>query len=111
MTALTEAQWAVLSPLIPEQKFEKGGRPRANDRRTLNGILWVLRTGAQWNEMPGRYGSYVTAWRRLKSWEENETWDQIWKELLRMLDEEGKLDWAMAFLDGSFTPAKKGGLK
>ncbi len=47
MRVLTEKQWAVLKPLLP----------RAKDRRVCNGILWVLRTGAQWGEIPRRYGS------------------------------------------------------
>lgn len=109
MTALTNAQWAVLKPLLPKQNFTKGGRPRADDRKTLNGILWVLRTGAQWSEMPKKYGSYVTCWRRLKKWEDDGIWEKIWQRLLAMLDEEERLDWALAFLDGSFVPAKKGG--
>ena len=109
MTVLTEQQWAVLKPLLPQQNMKKGGRPRANDRRTFNGILWVLRTGAQWNEMPRRYGSYTTAWRRLKQWEENGIWEKIWKKLLQMLSQEDKLKLAIGMVDGTFAPAKKGG--
>lgn len=109
MTALTDEQWAVISSLLPEQNFEKGGRPRANDRKTLDGILWVLRTGAQWNEMPPKYGSYVTAWRRLKVWEENGTWKNIWKNLVSILSRKDKLQMSVGFVDGTFTPAKKGG--
>jgi len=108
MNTLTNKQWAKLEPLISKQKFTKGGRPRADDRKTLNGILWVLKTGAQWNEMPSKYGVSMTCWRRLKQWEEDGTWERIWRRLLAELDKEEKLDWTMAFLDGSFVPAKKG---
>jgi transposase len=89
--------------------MRKGGRPRASDRKTFNGILWVLRTGAQWNEMPRRYGSYTTAWRRLKQWEEDGTWEKIWKKLLQLLSQEDKLKLEIGMVDGTFTPAKKEG--
>ena len=111
MKPLTEQQWAVIHPHLPKQNFKKGGRPRANDRKTVNGILWVLRTGSQWYEMPKRYGSYVTCWRRLKYWQEIGVWNNLWQILLRMLDKEGKIDWNTHIIDGSFAPAKKGGEK
>lgn len=108
MTALTNKQWKALEPLIQKQDFSKGGRPRANDRKTLNGILWVLKTGAQWQETPKRYGSFMTCWRRLKQWDKDGTWEKIWHTLLATLDKQEKIDWTLAFLDGSFVPAKKG---
>ena len=110
MILLTDKQWALIEPLLPQQNFRKGGRPRANDRKTLMGILWVLRTGAQWEQMPREYGSYVTCWRRLKQWEEDGTWEKIWKHFLVVLDKNERIEWAMSFLDGSFVPAKKGAL-
>ena len=106
-TDLTEAQWNVLTSLMPPPKTT--GRPRADDRRTLNGILFVLKSGCRWGDLPSRYGSATTCWRRLKTWEEDGTWSRIWETLLGTLDERGKLSWARAFLDGSFVPAKKGG--
>ncbi len=109
MSALTQKQWAVLKPLLPRQNKKKGGRPRANDRKTMNGILWVLRTGAQWNEMPHRYGAPTTAWRRLKTWEEDGTWEKIWRKLLQVLSHEDKLKLEIGMVDGTFAPAKKGG--
>jgi transposase len=52
----------------------------------------------------------MTCWRRLQRWQDDGVWDRMWRKLLKSLDQEEKLDWAMAFLDGSFAPAKKGGL-
>ena len=109
MTALTEKQWAVISSLLPKQKFNKEGRPRADDRRTFEGILWILKTGAQWSEMPLKYGSYATCWRRLKAWEENGTWERIWKRLVAVLSQEDKLKLEVGMVDGTFASAKKGG--
>lgn len=110
MTALTEKQWAVISNLLPQQKFTKGGRPRADDKKTFEGILWILRTGAQWSELPPKYGSYATCWRRLKAWEEDGTWEKLWKRLVAMLSQEDKLKLEVGMVDGTFAPAKKGGV-
>ena len=109
MTALTEKQWAVISSLLPKQKFSKGGRPRADDKKTFEGILWILRTGAQWSELPPKYGSCATCWRRLKAWEEDGTWERIWKRMLAILSHEDKLKLEVGMVDGTFAPAKKGG--
>ena len=87
------------------------GRPRADDRKTLEGVLWVLRTGARWQDVPREYGSPTTCWRRLREWEESGVWEQLWRIILACLQAEQKLDWAQAFLDGSFVPAKKGALE
>lgn len=105
-TDLSDGQWEVVAPLLPPGKAT--GRPRADDRRTLNGILYVLRTGCRWQDVPERYGSGVTCWRRLAQWQAAGTWERVWRRLLQSLDEEGKVDWSRAFLDGSFVPAKRG---
>ena len=106
---ITDEYWRRLEPLLPPPRRGRG-RPRANDRKTLNGILYVLRTGCRWEDVPTKYGSPTTCWRRLRAWEENGIWERIWRLLLARLDEQGKLQWARAFLDGSFMPAKKGEL-
>ena len=104
-----EEQWGSLAPLLPPRRPR--GRPRAEDRKTLNGILYVLRTGCRWEDVPREYGSPTTCWRRLKAWEEDGTWEKVWRGLLALLDERENLDWDRAFLDGSFIPAKKGGAR
>ncbi len=107
--ALTDEQWTVLQPLLPMQDKSKGGRPRADDRRVLDGILFTLKSGCRWDDIPAEhFAPGITCWRRLRQWEEDGTWERIWMALLATLDREDKLDWAAAFLDGSFAPAKKG---
>ena len=106
-TDLSKAQWELIGPLLPAAK--PTGRPRADDWRTLNGILYVLRTGSRWKDLPDRYGSSVTCWRPLDQWQTDGTWERIWRAFLTSLDEAGKLDRSRAFLEGSFVPAKKGG--
>lgn len=105
---LPDDQWAVITRLLPPHKGR--GRPRAEDRRTLNGILWVLRSGARWKDLPRRYGSPSTCHRRLQKWQEVGVWEHIWLAFLSTLNQQGKLNWSQAFLDGSFVPAKKGGM-
>jgi len=107
---LTEAQWLKIEPLLPEPKLRKDrrGRPWAANRDCLEGILWVLQTGAAWRFLPDRYPSPATCWRRLKQWEEQDVWLDAWRTLLGALDGEGLLQWEETFLDGSFAPAKKG---
>jgi transposase len=87
------------------------GRPRAEDRRTIDGILYVLITGCRWPDLPREYGAPTTVWRRLKLWGEAGVWERIWRAALATLDQQGRLDWTIAFLDGSFVPAKRGGEK
>jgi transposase len=104
---LSDAQWNLIQPLLPVQTGR--GRRRHDDRQTLNGILYVLKTGCAWVDLPPEYGSDSTCWRRLQRWTEDGTWERIWRTLLGQLDAQSKLEWAQAFLDGSFVPAKKGG--
>ena len=72
---LTEEQWSFIKPLLPPQPIV--GRKRADDRKTLNGILYVLVTGCRWRDMPRSYGAYQTVWRRHKSWSEEGIWRRI----------------------------------
>jgi len=106
---LTEQQWAFIQPLLPPPA--RTGRPRANDRRTIEGILYILITGCRWQDLPHEYGAPTTVWRRLKRWGELGIGERIWRAALAERDQQGQLDWSMAFLDGSFAPAKKGGDK
>jgi len=109
-TLLTEEQWEIIEPLLPKPKRSpKGGRNRKDNREVFEGILWVLRSGARWKDLPDEYPSPSTCWRRLQEWEEHGVWLKAWRALLAKLDEDGQLRWAEIFADGSFAPAKKGG--
>jgi transposase len=77
----------------------------------MEGVLYILITGCRWHDLPREYGAPTTVWRRLKRWGEAGVWEDIWRAALAALDLRGQLDWTMAFLDGSFAPAKKGGDK
>ena len=105
-TELNDGQWALVRPLLPAPN--RRGRPRADDRRTVDGILYVLRAGCRWQDMPRRYGSPVTCWRRLSRWQQDGTWERVWRSLLSTLDDQDKLDWSQGFMDATFVSAKKG---
>jgi transposase len=98
---LSDFEWEVIKPLLPPRS--RVGRPRADDRIVLNGILYVLTTGCRWMDMPIKYGSYKTAWRRLKKWQDEGVWDKILKELASIREH------GTVAVDSSTVEAKKGG--
>ena len=110
---LTNEQWELLEELIPEPKTREDGRgrPWKDARQVLNGILWILRTGAPWKDLPGRYPPYQTCHRRFQQWSSDGTIERILEELAVHLEETGKIDLEEAFIDGTFVSAKKGGQK
>ena len=97
---------------VPAQKKKpKGGRPTADDRRCFAGILWILWTGAQWSELPRRYGPKSTVHDRLQRWTGDGTLEKLWRAFLAQLQEREQIRWDEGFVDGTFVPAKKGGPK
>jgi transposase len=103
---LTDAQWEAVRPLLPLPA--RTGRPRAHDRRTLEGILYVLRNGCRWHDLPPGYGDPVTCWRRFVRWQATGDWERIWSALLRTMDPVAQQVWALAFLDLRQVPTKAG---
>ena len=109
---LSDEQWELVGAFLPppRQRPDRRGRPPAANRACLEGILWILQTGAAWRFLPDQFPSPSTCWRRLQQWEDEGVWLNAWRALLGGLDQAGRLKWDEAFLDGSFAPAKKGGL-
>ena len=110
---LTEKQWTAIRPYIPENERlgggERGGRPFRDARDVLNGILWVLRTGAPWSDLPERYPPYQTCHRRFQKWVEGGVLPKILAGLRRDLEERGGIEDVEGYIDGTYVPAKKGG--
>jgi len=106
---LSDQQWALIAPHLSRPKpSPRGGRPRANDRACLEGILYILKEGARWKSLPRCYPSYSTCWRRLKQWEEDGCWVAVWHALVSRLSEEELLEWDETFIDATFARGKKG---
>ena len=71
---LTDFEWGVIEPLLPNKPR---GVPRVDDRRVLNGIFWVLRSGAPWRDLPERYGPRTTCYNRFVGWGKADVWDRL----------------------------------
>ncbi len=110
---LPDDLWAVIEPLLPPQPppGPRGGRPPITHRQALTGILFVLKTGLPWEDLPAEMGcgSGMSCWRRLAAWQADGTWGRIHAALLERLDAAGKLDWSKAVIDSSTVRAVFGG--
>ena len=107
---LTDGQWAIIEENLPKDpvRADRRGRPWSDRRACLNGILWILRTGAPWQDLPDRYPPYQTVHRRFQNWSRSGALGEVLRALARDLKERGGLDLSGCFMDGSFAPAKKG---
>jgi transposase len=108
---LTDAQWSCLVPLFrPKRQKDGRGRPWQDTRAVMNGVLWVLRTGAPWHDLPRRYPPYPTCHRRFQQWQRSGLLTHLLQKLAEDLRDRGKLDLSESFIDASFSSAKKGAL-
>ena len=107
---LTDEEWQRIAPLLPPTHPDKPGHPWTDHREVLNGILWILRTGAPWHDLPNRYPPYQTCHRRFQHWQRSGVLLQLLQKLAEDLRDRGKLDLSEAFVDASFSSAKKGAL-
>ncbi len=109
---LPDELWAIIEPLPPRHApSPKGGRPRLDDRKALTGILFVLKTGLPWEDLPAEMGCGcgMPCWRRLAEWQADGTWDRVHAVLLERLHQAGRLDWSKAVIDSSSVRAVFGG--
>ena len=97
---VSEEAWAILDPLIPKSEA-KTGRPPRDRRQMLNGILWILSTGAQWRDLPERFGPWETVYGYFNTWRASGLFDSIIDALHLRLDQEGKIDWDLWCIDGT----------
>jgi transposase len=106
---VTDKLWDRVQPHLPARAAQpKGGRPWVDDRECLEGILWVLRTGARWRDIPVDLPSPATCWRRLQEWAGEGCLDEVHAAVLAELDELGRLDWDQLVADATFVRGKKG---
>ena len=107
---ISDELWERIEPHLPAHSpHPHGGRPWKDDRECLEGILWLLRSGARWQDIPGDLPAPATCWRRLQLWAGEGCLDTIQEELLRDLHRLGKLNFDQLLADATFIRAKKGG--
>jgi transposase len=112
---VSDELWLRVEPLLPvkPRRFRSPGRRRLSDRLALQGILFVLHTGIQWEFLPQAlgFGSGMTCWRRLADWNEADVWRRLHELLLAELHQAGRLDWSRAVIDSSHVRAARRGPK
>ena len=101
---LTDVQWERLKPLLPPEK-PPTGRPNHDHRRILNGILWIDRTGAPWNDLPSHYGPVGTVSSRFYRWRQAGIWQRVLEALQALADWQGRVDWSLHFVDSTIVRA------
>jgi len=101
---LTDEQWQLLKGLFPKQ--QRGGR-WLDHRTMLNGMLWILRSGAPWRDLPPRYGKWQSVNHRFNRWRRDGTFDRVLKALQIRLDKQGKIDWDLWLVDGTSVRASR----
>ena len=87
---LSDKEWEIIEPLMPEPPSGKQGRPWRGNREVLDGILWVLRTGAPWRDLPEKYPSYQTCHRRFQQWSSDGTLQRVQMALTEKLEKQKK---------------------
>lgn len=106
---VTDELWEVVEPLIPpvRRRYRYPGRKRIPDRQVLAGILFVLKTGIPWEDLPQEMGcgSGMTCWRRLREWQEQGVWQRLHEVLLAKLNAADQIDWSRAAVDSSHVRA------
>ena len=109
---LTDEQWSLLESLFDKPTaVTTRGRPRRAEREVLNGVLWILRSGARWCDLPDRFPPYQTCHRRFQEWVRDGRLKRMLETLARDLQLRDKLDISECFIDGTFIMAKKGAAK
>jgi transposase len=113
---LPDELWNRIEPLLPPPKprrFRYPGRKRVDDRKALTGILFVLKTGICWEDLPQELGcgSGMTCWRRLRDWQDAGVWQALHELLLAELNADDRIDWSRAAVDSSSVRALGGGEK
>ena len=101
---LSDDQWEAVAPLLP---VPKTGRPRRDDRTTLNGVFWKLCSGAAWRDVPERYGPYRTVYDRFAKYRDDGTFDRILRALRLKLDADGHIDHSTWMIDGTTVRASR----
>jgi len=102
---LSEDQWAAIEPLVP--KPNRTGRPPRDAREMMDALMWLLRTGAPWRDLPDWFGPWQTAYTRFCHWRDQGVLDRIVEKLQVLLADAGKIDWELWCVDGTSVRAAR----
>jgi len=94
---LTDEQWALVEPLVPLST----ARPSRDRRTLLNGLFWILHTGAPWRDLPERFGPWQTVYHHFAKWRRDGVFAEIVEALQITLDDRGLIDWDLWCIDGA----------
>jgi len=97
---LTDEQWSAVQPLLPKRTATTG-RPPSDPRLMLNGIFWILGTGAPWRDLPDRFGPWQTVYDHFRNWRKSGVFADIVEALQVKLDQQGLIDWELWCVDGA----------
>ncbi len=103
--ALTDAQWDRIKDIFPRNGNR--GNQWKNHRLIVDGMIWVLKTGAPWRDLPERFGPWKTVYERFRLWSQQGLWQKIISELQSDFESEGNIDWELFSIDGSSIRAHK----
>ena len=103
---LTDEQWSVVEPLIPRSKA-RTGRPPSDRRLMLNGLFWILATGAPWRDLPERFGPWQTVYDHFRKWRKSGLFATVIDALQIKLDNRGLIDWELWCVDGAIVRAAR----
>lgn len=103
--------WAKIEPILAENDPPKrAGRKRIDQRRALDGIIYRLRSGVQWNQLPKEFGDDSSVHRTFQRWEELDVFDRIWAALVDACEELGGVNWEWQAADAAMGKARLGGI-
>ena len=110
---VSDELWDLIEPILPKHvPSPKGGHPWVDDRAALTGIIFVLRSGISWPDLPQEFGcSGMTCWRRLQEWNHRGVWRKLHRILLQQLEDADQIDWSRAVIDSSSVRATRRGRK
>jgi len=97
---LTDEQWAVVEAMVPNERA-RTGRPARDRRVILNGIFWILHTGAPWRDLPERFGPWQTVYHHFAKWRRDGVFAVMLEALQIRLDDRGLIDWDLWCIDGA----------
>ena len=103
---LTDEQWALVEPHLPRSKA-RTGRPPKDLRLMLDGVFWVLHTGAPWRDLPERFGPWQTVYDHFRNWRKSGVLGSIVEALQVKLDKDGYIDWDLWCVDGAHVRASR----